>query len=212
MGEDWRERCFLSLMISAHILLCRDHAGMNRSVLSVHQPHKWEHPSASIVRTGSHKQNPSPAPPCYALKAFSMWKSSSRRTCACCFQELSDLTFWAEGHKSLGMLSGQHDSARPGGSSQPVNAPLARGQFPPPTLAFREVSFLLNPSSLHLALPKSVTAMKRMRITEKKTLTIGYHTASHLQQQQCKAEGTSKQAGVWKIQKNKKAVSRGFLL
>lgn len=77
------------------------------------------------------------------------------------------------------MLSGQHNSARPRGLSQPENVPLARGQFPPPILAFWEVSFLANPCCLHLALPKSVTAMKRMRIIEMKTMTIGYHTASH---------------------------------
>lgn len=39
IGEDWRERCFLSLMFSALILLCRDHAGMSRSTSSGHQPH-----------------------------------------------------------------------------------------------------------------------------------------------------------------------------
>lgn len=39
MGEDWRERCFLSLTFSALILLCRDHAGMNRNASSVYQLH-----------------------------------------------------------------------------------------------------------------------------------------------------------------------------
>lgn len=52
------------------------------------------------------------------------------------------------------MLLGRHDSARPRGLWQPVKVPLTRGQSPPPILAFWEASFLPNPSSLHLALPK----------------------------------------------------------